>query len=251
MNPRDFRSRLQRRAKRAGLTVPGDVAERLGVYFDLLSRWNKRMNLTALDKGDEAIDRLLIEPLVAVKYLPSRSAVVLDIGSGGGSPAIPMKLCVPGTTLRMVEAKTRKAAFLRDAVRELDLRETVVETSRYEELLARPDLHEAAEVVTVRAVRVEARMLTSLQAFLLPDGKIFLFRGSSGPDVPPSLTPPLTWDANHPLVESLRSRLTILRKVRLGHTPRAGSDTRNPSRSVMRAWEQVPGSEPPGFRKRQ
>ena len=217
LNPRDFRSRLQRRATRAGLTVPADLAESLGTYFDLLSRWNKRMNLTALGERDEAIDRLLIEPLVAVKYLPSPSAAVLDIGSGGGSPAIPMKLAAPGTTLRMVEAKTRKAAFLRDAVRELSLGDTVVETNRYEELLARPDLHEAAGVVTVRAVRVEARVLTSLQAFLLPGGDIFLFRGSSGPDVPASLTPPLTWHANHALVESLRSRITILRKVRLGH----------------------------------
>lgn len=215
-NPRDFRARLERRAKRVGLTVSVELAERLGAYVELLSRWNKRMNLTALDERDEAIDRLLIEPLVAVKYLPSRSAAVLDIGSGGGSPAIPMKLAASGITLRMVEAKTRKAAFLREACRQLNLGDTVVEASRYEELLSRPDLHEAAGVVTVRAVRIEVRLLTGLQAFLAPGGEIFLFRGSSGPDVPAALTPLLRWHANYPLVESLRSRLTVFRKVRLG-----------------------------------
>ena len=120
-NPRDFRARLERRAKRVGLTVSVELAERLGAYVELLSRWNKRMNLTALDERDEAIDRLLIEPLVAVKYLPARSAAVLDIGSGGGSPAIPMKLAASGIALRMVEAKTRKAAFLREAIRQLNL----------------------------------------------------------------------------------------------------------------------------------
>ena len=176
-NPRDFRARLERRAKRVGLTVSVELAERLGAYVELLSRWNKRMNLTALDERDEAIDRLLIEPLVAVKYLPSRSAAVLDIGSGGGSPAIPMKLAASGIALRMVEAKTRKAAFLREAVRQLNLGDTVVEATRYEELLSRPDLHEAAGVVTVRAVRIEVRLLTGLQAFLAPGGEIFLFRG--------------------------------------------------------------------------
>ena len=215
-NPRDFRARLERRAKRVGLTVSVELAERLGAYVDLLSRWNKRMNLTALDERDEAIDRLLIEPLVAVKYLPSRSAVVLDIGSGGGSPAIPMKLAASGIALRMVEAKTRKAAFLREAIRQLNLGDTVVEASRYEELLSRPDLHEAAGVVTVRAVRIEVRLLTGLQAFLAPGGEIFLFRGSGGPDAPAALTPLLRWHANYPLVESLRSRLTVFRKVRLG-----------------------------------
>ena len=215
-NPRDFRARLERRAKRVGLAVSVELAERLGAYVELLSRWNKRMNLTALDERDEAIDRLLIEPLVAVKYLPSRSAAVLDIGSGGGSPAIPMKLAASGITLRMVEAKTRKAAFLREAIRQLNLGETEVEASRYEELLSRPDLHEAAGVVTVRAVRIEVRLLTGLQAFLAPGGEIFLFRGSSGPDAPGALTPLLRWHANYPLVESLRSRLTVFRKVRLG-----------------------------------
>lgn len=215
-NPRDFRARLERRAKRVGLRVSVELAERLGAYVELLSRWNKRMNLTALDERDEAIDRLLIEPLVAVKYLPSRSAAVLDIGSGGGSPAIPMKLAASGIALRMVEAKTRKAAFLREAIRQLNLGDTVVEASRYEELLSRPDLHEAAGVVTVRAVRIEVRVLTGLQAFLAPGGEIFLFRGSSGPDAPVALTPLLRWHANYPLVESLRSRLTVFRKVRLG-----------------------------------
>ena len=215
-NPRDFRARLERRAKRVGLTVSAELAERLGAYVELLSRWNKRMNLTALDERDEAIDRLLIEPLVAVKYLPSRNAAVLDIGSGGGSPAIPMKLAASGIALRMVEAKTRKAAFLREAIRQLNLGDTVVEASRYEELLSRPDLHEAAGVVTVRAVRIEVRLLTGLQAFLAPGGEIFLFRGSGGPDAPAALTPLLRWHANYPLVESLRSRLTVFRKVRLG-----------------------------------
>ena len=125
-----------------------------------------------------------------------------------------MKLAAPHTRLLMVEAKARKSAFLREAVRQLELQSTSVETSRYEELLARPDLHEAADAVSVRAVRVEARVLISLQAFLTPGGRLLLFRGPSGPDEPNAVVPPLHWAATHPLMESLRSRLTILMKVR-------------------------------------
>ncbi len=91
------------------------------------------------DAGDEAIDRLLIEPVLATKYLPAPDATVLDIGSGGGSPAIPMKLAAPGISLRMVESKTRKAAFLREVVRTLELDRTAVEAVRFEELLVAPD----------------------------------------------------------------------------------------------------------------
>ena len=60
--------------------------------------------------------------------------------------------------------------FLREAIRQLALYDCVVETARYEELLTRPDLHEAMDVVTVRAVRVELRVLMSLQAFARPGG---------------------------------------------------------------------------------
>ena len=113
----------------------------------------------------------------------------------------------------MVEVKARKSAFLREAVRTLGLDKTTVETNRYEELLARPDLHEAFGLLSLRAIRVEVRTLLTLQAFIKPGGLIFLFRGPSGPDAP-EVVPPLQWTGTFPLVESMQSRLTILQKVR-------------------------------------
>jgi 16S rRNA (guanine527-N7)-methyltransferase len=140
----------------------------------------------------------------------------MDVGSGGGSPAIPLKLASPQLHLRMVESKTRKAVFLREAVRELNLSSVEVETSRFEELLARPELHEGFDLVTVRAVRVEPRTLVTLQAFLRPGGQLFLFRGPGGADVADSVTPPLSWVATFPLIEELRSRLVVLSKNAVG-----------------------------------
>jgi 16S rRNA (guanine527-N7)-methyltransferase len=189
------------------------VAARLTAYYELLSRWNRKINLTSLENPDEAIDRLLLEPVAAARHLPAPDVSIMDIGSGGGSPAIPMKLVMPGVSLTMVEVKARKSAFLREAVRSLGLENTTVETSRYEELLARPELHERFGVLSLRAVRVEVRTLLTLQAFVAPSRLIFLFRGPSGPDVP-DLVPPLRWIASVPLVETLQSRLTILQKMR-------------------------------------
>ena len=116
----------------------------------------------------------------------------------------------------MVESKTRKAVFLREAVRELSLTDTQVETTRFEELLARPDLHESTDVVSMRAVRVESKVLVTLQAFLRPGGRIILFRGPGGIDLSEAVTPPLMWTASYPLLETLRSRLIVLEKVRVG-----------------------------------
>ena len=149
-------SRVAARADRAGVPVDAACAARLAAYLTLLHRWNARMNLTALDTGDRGLDRLVIEPLAAARHLPRRGALI-DIGSGGGTPAIPIKIANPGLTVRMVESKARKGAFLREAVRSLGLDGTVVEGCRYEGLMTRPELREAHDVLTLRAVRVGRR----------------------------------------------------------------------------------------------
>lgn len=212
MRPHDVRSRLVRRAVRNNIFIGEPLADRLAAYYELLARWNRKINLTSIENLDEAIDRLLLEPLIAARHLAASANLLMDVGSGGGSPAIPFKLAVPRLKLTMVEAKARKSAFLREAIRQLGLDDAQVETARYEELLARPELHEAHDVVSLRAVRTEARVLTTLQAFLAPGGVIMLFRGPAGPQAPAALVPPLEWTATHPLVESLQSRLTILTK---------------------------------------
>jgi 16S rRNA (guanine527-N7)-methyltransferase len=192
------------------------LSARLTAYYELLSRWNRKINLTSIVDPDEAIDRLLLEPLLAARHVPPDVSRLLDVGSGGGSPAIPLKLALPGVALTMVEVKIRKSAFLREAVRHLELRGVTVEAGRYEELLARPELHETFDVVSTRAVRIETPALMNLQAFLAPEGLLLLFRGPSGPEIPPAVVPPLEWKATVPLVESLQSRLTVLTKRRVG-----------------------------------
>lgn len=212
MAARDFRTRLVRRATKAGLPLSSDLAASLTAYYELLARWNRKINLTALTDPDAAIDRLLLEPLAAARYLPSGTARLLDVGSGGGSPAIPLKLASPGISLVMVEVKVRKSAFLREAVRQLDL-DAIVETSRYEELLARPELYEAFDAVSIRAVRTEPRTLMTLQAFLRPSGMLMLFRGPGVAEHEGVLVPPLEHVQTVPLLEATQSRLTLLSKT--------------------------------------
>jgi len=225
--PRDFSSRLTRRAGRAGLSLPDDLVEKLAAFHALLARWNQKINLTSLADPDEAIDRLILEPLLAARDVPAAASQFMDIGSGGGSPAIPLKLALPHLELTMVEVKVRKSAFLREASRHLELARTVVETSRVEELLARPQLHEVFDLITMRAVRIEARMLNTIQAFLKPGGIVLLFRGPHGP-AEPVVVPPLQWVETHPLVDTLQSRMTRLQKRPIGTTVPRGTITPQP-----------------------
>lgn len=219
MSKREFRERLKRRAKVASVALDEPLVEKLETYYQLLTKWNAKINLTAFrlvpDGEETAIDRLLIEPLVAARYVPENARTLLDAGSGGGSPAIPLKLASTSLHLRMVESKTRKAVFLREAVRELGLTDAVVETTRFEELLGRPELHESFDLISIRAVRVETRTLNTLQAFLRAGGKLMLFRGSGKTDLEDSPPPPLAWIATFPLIDALHSKLVILGKTRV------------------------------------
>lgn len=215
MNGREFQERLLRRARRAGVTLTSELGGKLEVYYRLLATWNQKINLSGLDLTEptpEALDRLLIEPLVAAKHAPAGAGHrLIDVGSGGGSPAIPFSLALSGSRLLLVESKTRKSVFLREALRALEMTTAEVATARFEELLAKPELHEAHDILTIRAVRVEGRVLMGLQAFVKPGGRIFLFR-AAGSDPSDALTPPLSWEATFPLIESLRSRLVVARK---------------------------------------
>jgi 16S rRNA (guanine527-N7)-methyltransferase len=215
VSSREFQDRLARRARRAGVSISSTLAAKLEAYFKLLTAWNTKMNLTGLDLAEQspaAIDRLLVEPLVASKHVTSPVTRMIDIGSGGGSPAIPLALALSSPHLMLVEAKARKSVFLREALRALEMSEAEVVTSRFEELLARPPLHEAHELLTLRAVRVEGAILMNLQAFVRPGGELFLFRAASGAEAPGSLMPPLSWKATFPLLEDQGSRLVVLTK---------------------------------------
>lgn len=217
MSAKRLRERIARRARNVSLELAPSLLDGLETYFLELARWNRKINLTAFqiddDGTDEAVDRLLIEPVVAARFIPANAKQLLDIGSGGGSPAVPMKLARPELALTMVEVKVRKSVFLRQVARLLQLSQTVVENARFEELLARPALHENMDVVSIRAVRIDTSTLLSIQAFIKPGGHLLNFAAGSDPIDPP---PPLRLRAVHSLIPENQSRLVVIQKQRIG-----------------------------------
>ena len=193
MDPEAFRELLRDRAIAAGLTLSSTFAEKLEAYFDLLARWNARINLTSLQVDPpvaSAVDRLLIEPLRAAAFVDANVSVWFDLGSGGGSPAVPLQLAKPAKRLVMVESRDRKAAFLREAIRTLPLLGSEVQVYRIEQVTE--EIHNAglADLVTVRAVRVDASLFSHVQALLRFGGQAVLFGAQVRPEqLPRGLEP--------------------------------------------------------------
>ena len=208
----DLAGRLCSDAERAQVALDRGTAEELAGYVALLLRWNERMNLTALDADAQGLHRLVVEPLLAARHIPRGAATVVDVGSGAGSPAIPLKIARPELFVRMVESRKRKAAFLREAIRRLDLAGAAVEDCRLEHLGDRPDTREGHDVLTVRGVRVDAGVARRLEALVRPGGLVLAFcsggRGTTG-----------AWErgalrvaARHALGERSGSELVVVRR---------------------------------------
>jgi 16S rRNA (guanine527-N7)-methyltransferase len=139
--------------------------------------------------------------------------MLVDIGSGGGSPGIPLRIAAPTLAVVLVESKVRKSAFLREVVRQLGLENVTVENARFEELLPRPDLHEVADVVTLRAVRAEPKLWTGIQAFLKPTGRVFWFGSGREPGKQQSLIMPFAIKYDKVLAKTTGSQLSVLERV--------------------------------------
>jgi 16S rRNA (guanine527-N7)-methyltransferase len=170
-------ARIRDRATSADIALTDEQLKGLEGYYSLLALWNRRVNLTALsldDYRDSTLDRLLIEPLVAAKFVANSDVVWFDLGSGGGSPAIPLKLVRLQARLRMVESRVRKAAFLREAVRSLELPDAEVVERRIESLSRDPD-PALADVVTVRAVRMDEAVTAAAAALVRRGGHLLAF----------------------------------------------------------------------------
>jgi len=103
-------------------------------YIKTLLRWNEKLNLTAIRDPLEILYRHFCESMFAVGAIPVDKGRLADIGSGPGFPGIPLKLARPELELCLVESNIKKGTFLAEVVRELQLTNTRVLISRYEEL---------------------------------------------------------------------------------------------------------------------
>jgi 16S rRNA (guanine527-N7)-methyltransferase len=124
---------LQRGLDELALTPPPGGTEKLLSYLDLLAKWNKTYNLTAIRDPLQAVSLHLLDSLAVVRELADRSGALVDVGSGGGLPGIPIAIVEPSRRVTLNDANEKKCAFLRQAVIELGLRNADVHIGRVED----------------------------------------------------------------------------------------------------------------------
>jgi 16S rRNA (guanine527-N7)-methyltransferase len=130
MTPQDA---LVRGLGELALALPTGAAAKLMSYLDLLAKWNKVYNLTAIRDPLQAVSHHLLDSLAVLPELPDRSGALADVGSGAGLPGIPIAIAEPARPVTLNDANEKKSAFLRQAVIELGLANATVHLGRVED----------------------------------------------------------------------------------------------------------------------
>ena len=152
-----------------GIGAPAAARETLLAYLTLLEKWNRTYSLTALRAPDKAVSHHLLDSLAILPFLSDLPANgrLLDVGSGGGMPGIPLAILRPSLPVTLLDSNGKKAAFLQQAVIELGLSNAAVHAGRVEQY--HPQRGFAAIVSRAFASLAD---FTALSAHLLAPGGV-------------------------------------------------------------------------------
>jgi len=158
-----------------GVVPCRELCQKIRTYISLLLRWNQRMSLTAITDPIEVLRFHFGESLFAASAVPLRDGRLADLGSGAGFPGLPLRMARPGLDLVMVESNAKRATFLSEIVRKLDLDRVEVFRGRMENMAIEGP---AFDFVTARAVGRHDDLLAWGSAHLT-SGKLVLWLGET------------------------------------------------------------------------
>ena len=156
-------------------TLPAEAGSKLSAYLDLLAKWNRVYNLTAIRERDRMQTLHVEDALAVLPVLPDRPTLrLLDVGSGGGVPGIPIAIARPSWEVVLVDSNGKKAAFLQQAIMELGLPNVESRAVRIEEFRDARGF----DVVIARAFSDLRTFAQVARAHVAPNGLIVAMKGA-------------------------------------------------------------------------
>lgn len=167
---------LERGLAELALALPADAPGRLLQYLELLAKWNRTYNLTAIRDPLDMVSHHLLDSLAVIKHLPvaGESPALADVGSGGGLPGIPLAIARPQWRVSLADSSAKKTAFLRQAAIELALANVEVHHGRVEAW--RPALPFA--IAISRAFADLSAFIAASRHLLAPQGILAAMKGA-------------------------------------------------------------------------
>jgi len=238
--PIDLGAGFAERAGALGIELEATEVDRLGRYLGLLLAVNKTMNLTAIKDPADAVERHLLDSLAVLQVLAGVEVAageplrLIDIGSGGGLPGLPIAICRGDAAVTLLDSTEKKCGFLKHAVGELGLENVTVLHERAETAARdRANKREKFDVVTARAVGRLASLAEITVPFAKVGGLCVLTKGQKADEelAEAKAALHLLHAAHAGTIETPTGRIVVLEKLRKtpGAYPREiGEPKRNP-----------------------
>ncbi len=166
-------------AQKLGFSFKEDILEKFHLYYKELSFWNRSVNLTGLQTEQEQAVLLFADSLAGSLAFPEQTALsIIDIGTGGGFPGIPLKLAFPSLEATLMEPRGNKTAFLHTVIGKLELTGISVLQKRLEACRSFNQEEDKWDIAITKAVSLEV-ILPHVKNILKEDGKLVVFRSTN------------------------------------------------------------------------
>ncbi|GAA0123633.1 16S rRNA (guanine(527)-N(7))-methyltransferase RsmG [Clostridium faecium] len=160
---------LEEASNNEKLSFDEDKYNKFMIYKDMIKEWNEKINLTAITEDDEIIKKHFIDSIKVFKIDELKASKrIIDIGTGGGFPGIPMKIMNPECEIVLLDSLNKRINFLNEVIKELKLENIEAVHGRAEDFVKENNCRESFDAVVSRAVA----NLTVLSEFCLPYVKI-------------------------------------------------------------------------------
>lgn len=174
---KDLYRLIQDAALELGIRLDDRQVSQFMKYHEEILRWNKKINLVSERSSLEIPIKHFIDSLTALPFIPTPDGRVLDIGSGGGFPALPLKIAAPELDIHLVESSRKKVSFLKQCVRALGLDGVTIAAARVEDLANAADYQNGFDAVISRATLKLPAFVLAGAPFLRAGGTLIAMKG--------------------------------------------------------------------------
>ena len=181
---RNLREMLTESARAIHVPLTMREVNLFDIYYKELVFWNKKINLVSTDTPQDIIIKHFIDSLTPVPFIPCPGGRLLDIGSGGGFPGIPLKIVLTSLQVVLLESSRKKTSYLKHMIRCLQLSQTLVLHARAEQMMQDASLQATFDMVISRAAFKLPKLLEMAHFFLAPQGWLIAMKGPNFKEEP-------------------------------------------------------------------
>jgi 16S rRNA (guanine527-N7)-methyltransferase len=172
-----WRNIIHEGAGKLGIQIEYEEMEKFSIHALELIKWNRKINLTAITDPMEVAVKHFLDAIAPVPHI-SPTGSLLDIGSGGGFPGIPLKICLPSVSVTLIDASRKKNNFVKHVIRILALENIDAFHVRAEDFAKKPEVSHHFDVIISRALSSMTTFAVTAIPFLKKDGVIIAMKGA-------------------------------------------------------------------------